>query len=103
MSARRKSAKSPTRLGALRTRIDQLDETIQTLISERAQCAQEIATTKQQAGDDNFYKPEREVDVLRRVIARNQGPLSSEEMAPWPFSLGNRMPSRKHAAIGGLI
>jgi chorismate mutase/prephenate dehydratase len=65
----------------LRTRIDQLDEKIQTLISERAQCAQEIATAKQQAGDANFYRPEREVDVLRRVIARNHGPLSSEEMA----------------------
>jgi len=65
----------------LRRRIDQLDEKIQTLISERAQCAQEIATAKQQAGDANFYRPEREVDVLRRVIARNHGPLSSEEMA----------------------
>jgi chorismate mutase/prephenate dehydratase len=81
MSARRKPAKSPTRLGTLRTRIDQLDEKIQTLISERAQCAQEIAATKQQAGDANFYRPEREVDVLRRVIARNHGPLSSEEVA----------------------
>jgi chorismate mutase/prephenate dehydratase len=81
MSARRKSAKPPARLEALRTRIDQLDEKIQTLISERAQCAQEIATTKQQAGEANFYRPEREVDVLRRVIARNRGPLNSEEMA----------------------
>ncbi|MEK7303440.1 MAG: chorismate mutase, partial [Pseudomonadota bacterium] len=81
MSARRKPVKSPLRLGALRTKIDQLDEKIQTLISERAQCAQEIATTKQQAGEANFYRPEREVDVLRRVIARHHGPLSSEEMA----------------------
>jgi chorismate mutase/prephenate dehydratase len=81
MRARRKPAKSPTRLGALRSRIDQLDKKIQTLISERAQCAQEIAALKQQAGEANFYKPEREVDVLRRVMARHHGPLSSEEMA----------------------
>jgi chorismate mutase/prephenate dehydratase len=81
MRARRKPAKSPTRLGALRSRIDQLDEKIQTLISARAQCAQEIAALKQQAGEANFYKPEREVEVLRRVMARHRGPLSSEEMA----------------------
>jgi chorismate mutase/prephenate dehydratase len=81
MRARRKPAKPSTRLGALRARIDQLDEKIQTLISERAQCAQEIAALKQQAGEANFYKPEREVDVLRRVMARHHGPLSSEEMA----------------------
>ncbi len=81
MSKRRSSAKSPTRLGVLRERIDQLDEKIQTLISERARCAQEIAAAKQLAGEDNFYRPEREVDVLRNVIARNNGPLSNEEMA----------------------
>lgn len=73
--------KSPSALGVLRERIDQLDEKIQALISERAQCAQEIAKAKQRAGETGFYRPEREVDVLRNVIARNQGPLSSEEIA----------------------
>lgn len=28
-----------------------------------------------------FYRPEREVAVLRRVMDRNRGPLSNEEMA----------------------
>jgi chorismate mutase/prephenate dehydratase len=74
-------AKPPVRLRSLRGRIDRLDQQIQDLISERAGCAQEIATLKQAAGDSNFYKPEREVDVLRRVIARNRGPLAGEEMA----------------------
>jgi chorismate mutase/prephenate dehydratase len=68
-------------LHGLRDRIDHLDEKIQQLISERARCAQEIAVLKQAAGADNFYRPEREVDVLRRVIARNRGPLAGEEMA----------------------
>jgi len=81
MDKRRKPSRTPTRLGDLRKRIDQLDEKIQALISERAQCAQEIAAAKQQAGEASFYRPEREVDVLRNVIARNHGPLSSEEMA----------------------
>jgi chorismate mutase/prephenate dehydratase len=81
MSARRPSAKSSARLSALRGKIDQLDEKIQKLINERARRAQDIATLKQQSGAANFYRPEREVDVLQRVIARNRGPLPNEEMA----------------------
>ena len=70
------------RLRELRERIDTLDQQIQELISQRARCAQEVAAAKQQAGNhSSFYRPEREVDVLRRVVQRNQGPLSGEEMA----------------------
>ncbi|MFO1420500.1 MAG: prephenate dehydratase [Candidatus Competibacteraceae bacterium] len=69
-------------LQALRERIDALDRQIQTLISERARCAQRIGALKQAAGaTGNLYRPEREAQVLRRVIEANQGPLSSEEMA----------------------
>lgn len=81
MASRRPPAKPPARLRALRARIDKLDEDIQALITARAECAQEVAAFKQQSGESNFYKPEREVDVLRRVIERNRGPLSGEEMA----------------------
>ena len=67
---------------ALRGRIDALDQQIQTLISERARCAQEVGVLKQAAGaTGNFYRPEREAQVLRRVIETNPGPLSNEEMA----------------------
>ena len=70
------------RLHALREQIDGLDRQIQTLISERARCAQQVGAIKQAAGaTGNFYRPEREAQVLRRVIEANQGPLSSEEMA----------------------
>ncbi|MCC6134199.1 MAG: prephenate dehydratase [Candidatus Contendobacter sp.] len=70
------------RLQALRERIDTLDRQLQILISERAQCAQQVGAIKQAAGaTGNFYRPEREAQVLRRVIEANQGPLSSEEMA----------------------
>ncbi|MFO1371831.1 MAG: prephenate dehydratase [Candidatus Competibacteraceae bacterium] len=69
-------------LQTLRERIDALDEQIQALISERARCAQRIGAFKQAAGaTGNFYRPEREAQVLRGVIERNQGPLNSEEMA----------------------
>ena len=70
------------RLQTLRERIDALDRQLQTLISERARCAQQVGAIKQAAGaTGNFYRPEREAQVLRRVIEANQGPLSSEEMA----------------------
>ena len=98
MSTRRKPAGSSTRLGTLRTKIDQLDEKIQEMISERAQCAQEIAATKQQAGEANFYRPEREVDVLRRVIARNRGPLVPLKTSTcgWSFCLNWEGASIRH-------
>jgi len=69
-------------LQAIRARIDELDQDIQALISERARCAQEIAAIKQALGDSsNFYRPEREAQVLRRVVERNRGPLRNEDMA----------------------
>ncbi|MHB8428804.1 MAG: prephenate dehydratase [Acidiferrobacterales bacterium] len=69
------------RLLELRKRIDSLDERIQELITQRGQCAQEIAAMKHQTGSQNFYRPEREAQVLRKVIERNHGPLPGEEMA----------------------
>ncbi|MDX1250940.1 MAG: prephenate dehydratase [Gammaproteobacteria bacterium] len=68
-------------LKTIRERIDRLDEQIQKLISERAACAQEVAHLKNGGEEADFYRPEREAQVLRNVIARNAGPLSGEEMA----------------------
>jgi len=72
------------RLDEIRQRIDAVDAEIQQLISERAALAQEVAQIKQaeQAGEEVvFYRPEREAQVLRKVLERNQGPLPGEEMA----------------------
>ncbi len=69
------------RLRELRDQIDGLDEKIQELITQRARCAKEIAGIKQSGGSQYFYRPEREVEVLRRVLERNRGPLANEEMA----------------------
>ena len=68
------------KLSELRMRIDALDEQIQTLINERAACAQAVADVKQADGAEHYYRPEREVAILRRVSERNTGPMSSEEM-----------------------
>ena len=70
------------KLQALRKRINELDEQIQQLIGERGMVAKEVASAKLEAGDDAaFYRPEREAQVLRSVIERNQGPFSDEEIA----------------------
>ncbi len=69
-------------LQAVRGRIDSIDQQIHALLNERARCAQSVAGIKLAMGDDSdFYRPEREAQVLRRVKARNQGPLRDEEVA----------------------
>ena len=65
----------------LRRKIDRIDDQLQDLISERARVAEAVARAKQESGDTTFYRAEREARVLRRVMERNQGPLSDEEMA----------------------
>ncbi len=69
------------RLKELRARIDRLDEKIQQLISERASCARDIAILKIKDGNGSLYRPERESEILRAVVARNTGPLPAAEMA----------------------
>jgi chorismate mutase / prephenate dehydratase len=70
-------------LAKLRDRIDAVDSEIGRLISERAQCAQEVAEVKKAHSDGEivYYRPEREAQVLRKAMERNQGPLDDEEMA----------------------
>ncbi|GAB3099046.1 prephenate dehydratase [Aestuariicella hydrocarbonica] len=71
-------------LAALRDRIDDIDLKIGHLISERARCAQEVAEVKKANSDGSeivYYRPEREAQVLRKAMERNQGPLGDEEMA----------------------
>ena len=67
----------------LRTEIDQLDEQLLALISARASCATEVGALKKECGEDDcqFYRPEREASILRRVAEQNPGPLADEEMA----------------------
>lgn len=62
-------------LAQARDRIDALDEQIQALIAERAGVALDVARIKQAQGRSDFYRPEREADVLQRVADRNNGPL----------------------------
>jgi len=67
-------------LQAVRGKIDSLDEKIQSLIAERARYAKEIGVLKGLTSTADFYRPEREAQVLRKVVERNHGPLRNEEM-----------------------
>lgn len=75
---------------ALRQKIDQVDEQIQRLIHERASYATEVAKTKKDSAKNEngenpiFYRPEREAQVLKAVMARNEalgGVLPADKMA----------------------
>jgi len=66
-------------LGDVRARIDGIDRQIQELIAERAGWAHQVGKAKGplKAAVD-YYRPERESQVLRMVIDRNAGPLADE-------------------------
>ncbi len=79
-------------LEQVRADIDAIDREIQALINKRAQCAQRVADIKladvaaaRERGETGaeavFYRPEREAQVLARIIARNEGPLEGANMA----------------------
>jgi len=64
---------------SVRTQIDGIDREIQSLIAERALWAHQVGKAKGKlAAAVDYYRPEREAQVLRRVVDRNEGPLSDE-------------------------
>jgi chorismate mutase/prephenate dehydratase len=79
-------------LKALRDQIDDLDRQLIAIVNRRADCAKQVAEVKQreyedalsrgrQPGEILFYRPEREAQVLRRVMANNPGPMDDNRMA----------------------
>ena len=77
-------------LSELRVKIDTADKEIQKLVNQRARFAEQVAVVKKNSAKNNplgknetinFYRPEREAQVLRNVMARNEGPLDDEVMA----------------------
>ena len=69
-------------LESLRQQIDDVDRALLGLINDRATLALQIAQVKARSGEGGtFYRPDREANVLNRVLKHNQGPLSDEEMA----------------------
>jgi len=64
-------------LAKLRARIDALDDRLVKLLSARARMAQRVGRVK----SGGAYRPEREAQVLRRIIRANRGPLSHGALA----------------------
>jgi chorismate mutase / prephenate dehydratase len=89
MAASRRTAKrpapptpKPADLSKLRSAIDSVDSRLHALLNERAQLARKVGALKgSETKSVDFYRPEREAQVLRMAIARNAGPLRNEEIA----------------------
>jgi chorismate mutase/prephenate dehydratase len=71
-------------LELIRERIDAIDAELHGLINERALLAQQVGISKHASGHAvDFYRPEREAQVLRMALERNKagrGPLRDEEI-----------------------
>ena len=78
------AAPPPPSLQNFRARIDAVDAELHRLINERAQLARAAGQAKlKDSSSIDFYRPERESEVLRLALARNksqQGGLRDEEI-----------------------
>ena len=69
-------------LNQLRQNIDAIDQQILKLINERAKEVLKIKALKQtQETTSTIYRPEREAQLLRKLIENNSGPLNNEQVA----------------------
>ncbi len=81
MAKAKKKDDAVSDLTNIRNRIDEVDRKIQSLINERARYAQQVGISKGElSAAVDYYRPEREAEVLRAVRDRNEGPLRDVEM-----------------------
>jgi chorismate mutase / prephenate dehydratase len=81
VARRRRASNDPAApkpdLATVRAEIDGIDRQIQALIADRAKWARQVGRAKGRlAAAVDYYRPEREAQVLRRVVDRNEGPLA---------------------------
>jgi len=73
---------SEQRLAELRNAIDAVDDELLALLNRRAGLTIEVGEVKRAAGEAvEFYRPEREAQILRRLLAANPGPLPDSDLA----------------------
>ena len=67
-------------LEALRREIDKIDDAMHDLLKQRVEIVRQIGTLK---GPSNavIYRPEREAQLLRRLVDRHHGPLPATALA----------------------
>lgn len=69
------------KLQKIREKIDAIDDQLLALMNARANCAKAVADAKQATGESvTFYRPEREAQILRRMMQQNAGPLRNEQV-----------------------
>lgn len=64
----------------IRREIDKIDKELVELINKRAECASEIGKLKD-ASTESIFAPEREMQVLSKVLSLNRGPLSDKTVS----------------------
>lgn len=69
------------KLEAIRREIDRLDAELLALMSRRAELAKKVAEIKDGDGSEHYYRPDREAEVLRSLVAGNAGPLQSGQVS----------------------
>jgi chorismate mutase/prephenate dehydratase len=74
-------------LARLRGAIDEIDEEVLRLVSQRACHAQAIGEVKKKVGQPFFWSPEREAEVLQKVEETNPGPLPGRFLRHWYLEL----------------
>ena len=72
-------------LEKLRKSIDAIDAQLLELFNQRANCAVDVASVKRELSDSpdeaiDFFRPDREAQVIKRIKAMNPGPLSDDEV-----------------------
>ncbi|HYR38750.1 MAG TPA: prephenate dehydratase [Methylomirabilota bacterium] len=85
-----------------RSRINDLDEQILHLLNQRGQAALQIGELKRQQ-DRPYFVPEREVQLLERLVALNTGPLSADAVrAVWREVLSASLALENPLPVGYL-
>ncbi len=78
------STESKDPLAQLRDQIDAVDRRLLELMTERAELARRVGEAKRREsgdGEPEFYRAEREAQVLRRMRELNPGPMKDETIA----------------------
>ena len=70
-------------LEELRAKINEIDAELLRLLNERAAQVLKVAEVKEREAQDNdpqYYRPNREIQVLKRLLSQNDGLLSDEQV-----------------------
>ena len=68
-------------LTIIREKIDDIDKHICDLINQRANLAIDVSKIKANLDTPEYYRPEREAEILRRIMSDYDGALNKEDVA----------------------